>query len=153
MIANLFRPRQRSRPERPTFRPVLESLERRDVPSAAQVSAAFDALPGDINNLEASLRARDVNGINNNLATVSNDMFLLKLGASGFVVGDRLRIDATLLADGVRLAIDGFTNIAFTPPQLTTNIIQVGFDAGVQGFTDILVTDFFPDSSGNSTLT
>lgn len=153
MFGKLFRPRKGSRPERPSFRPVLESLERRDVPSAAQTSAAFDALPSDISNFEASLMARDVNGINTNLATVAGDMFQLKIGASNFVTSDRLIIDSTLFASGVRLTIDGVFNIPFTPTQLTTNIIQVGYDAAVQGIRDILVTDFFPASSGDSTLT
>ncbi len=153
MFGKLFRPRKESRPERPTFRPVLESLERRDVPSAAQTSAAFDALPSDLSNFQASLAIRDANGIANNLATVTGDLFQLKIGASNFVIGDRLRIDATLFSTGVTLAVDGIFNIPFTPTQLTTNIIQTGADAAVQGLRDILVADFFPTSSGDSTLT
>ncbi|MGH7223868.1 MAG: hypothetical protein ACRELF_11605, partial [Gemmataceae bacterium] len=105
------------RRERPSFRPVLECLESRLVPSTAQVSAAFNQLPNDMNNLQGALAARppNVNDINQDLGIVINDMFLLKTGAPSFVAGDRLQIDTALFTDGVQLLYGGFKNYPFIP--------------------------------------
>lgn len=153
MTGKRFGPCEQSRTERQTFRPFLETLERRDVPSAAQVSAVFDQLPTDMSNLQASLSARDFNGISNNLNTVAGDFLTLKLGAAGFVPGDRLRIDNALFTDGLQLILGGFINVAFIPSQDFINLVQVGADAIRQGIGDSIITGFFPGTSGDGVLT
>lgn len=154
MLGKLFRPRRQKRPERPSFRPVLESLERRDVPSAAQVSAAFDALPTDMNNLESSLAARpvDTNGVASNLGVVANDIVTLVLGAPGFSVPSRLQIDNALVVDGIRLVYDGFNTFPAIPSSQFVQIERLGSFAVEQGAIDFLQAGFFPQSSGDAVL-
>lgn len=141
------------RRERPTFRPVLETLESREVPSA-QVNAAFSQLPDAMGNLQASLAARpaDVNTINVNLGVVINDFFLLKVGAPSYVEGDRLRIDNTLFTDGLQLIYGGFLNYPFIPSTQFVDVLQVGATAIQSGFSDFLLAGFFPQTSGTATL-
>lgn len=154
MIGKLFRSHKQSRPERPTFRPMLESLERREVPSCAQTSAAFDALPTDVNNLVTSLTARPVNvsSVNTNLATVSNDLFLLQFGARNFVVPDRLQIDNALVVNGITLVFQGYNNFPFVPGPQFISTVRLGASAIEAGALDFLVTGFFPETSGDCTL-
>jgi len=155
MNAPSIRSQKNGRRERPSFRPVLETLESRVVPSAAQVSAAFNQLPTDMNNLQGTLAGRppDVNAINTNLGVVINDMFLLKTGAPGFVTGDRLQIDTALLTDGLQLLYGGFSNYPFIPATQFINVLDVGAGAIEAGFSDILLAGFFPETSGDSVLT
>lgn len=155
MIGNFLHSHKQSRSERPSFRPVLESLESREVPSCADVSAAYDRLPTDMNNLQANMAARpaDVNTINADLSAVANDMFQLKLGASNFAVPYRLQIDNALFVDGLKLIIAGFQNYPFIPPQQFVNVEQVGGAAVEAGFFDWVETGFFPFSSGDCVLT
>jgi hypothetical protein len=153
MLEELFRSRKPNRPERPSFRPVLESLESREVPSCADVSAAFNQLPAALGNLEASLAARDTNGVNNNMGVIINDLILLKTGAPGFTTGDRLQIDSALFGDGIRLLYDGYNTYPFIPAQQFLNIVRVGAASAEQGAVDFFLTGLFPSSSGNCTLT
>lgn len=155
MSADPILARKSGRRERPTFRPILETLENREVPTPAQVSAAFDQLPTAMNNLLASLAARpvDVNSLNTNLNIVINDMALLRTGGSDFVVGDRLRIDNALFSDGFLLLFDGFANAPFIPGPQFFNIVQVGSAAIHGGWADSLLAGLFPQTSGNATLT
>ena len=143
------------RRERPSFRPVLECLESREVPSAAQVSAAFNQLPTDMSNLQASLAARPANGatVQMDLNAVASDMFTLKLGAAGFTPSSRLQIDNALFVDGLQLLYAGFYNHAFIPSQQFINVLDTGAAAVEAGFTDFLVTGFFPETSGDAVLT
>jgi len=155
MNALSIRPAKSGRRERPSFRPVLECLESREVPSAAQVSAVFNALPNDMNTLQAALAARpaNVNTINTDLNTVANDLFTLKLGAPAFAVPSRLQIDNALIVDGVQLLYDGFLNHGFIPDQQFINVVQTGGASIEAGFSDFLITGFFPQSSGDAVLT
>lgn len=153
MIGALFSSRKRSRTERPSFRPMLEILENREVPSTAQVSAAFDRLPTDLSNLQANLATHNVAGINATLPPVASDMFLLRAGAGGFNTNDRLRIDSTLVADGLRMAFSDFRSLSHIPLPEFTSVLQVGVDAIKQGAEDFLFASFFPATSGNGTLT
>jgi hypothetical protein len=153
MIGNLLRSRTKSRPERPTFKPCLESLESREVPTCAQTSAAFDVLPNDMNNLIANLNARNISALNTSINTVASDMFQLQAGASGFTVSSRLTIDSALISQGIVLIFEGFNNFAFIPTQSFENLVQLGATAARAGITDLLVTEFFPGTSGDCTLT
>jgi|GEM_PF-2959616 hypothetical protein len=155
MIANLFRSHNRSRPERPTFRPMLESLESREVPTAAQASAAFDALPTDMSNLVASMTARpvDFNAVNTNLAAVTQDMVLLQYSARNFVVPDRLLIDNALVTNGLTLVYQGFNNYPFITAGQFVSVERLGFQAIGEGAFDFLVTGFFPQTSDDAVLT
>jgi hypothetical protein len=155
MIGQLFRSQKRRRPERPTFRPMLESLESREVPSSANVSAAFDSLPTDMGNLEASLAARpvDVNAVAVNLAAVANDLITMQLGAAAFAVPSRLQIDNALLVNGIKLVFDGFNTYPAIPSSQFVQIERLGFNAAINGFTDSLETGFFPQTTGDAVLT
>jgi hypothetical protein len=155
MFGKLFRPRKQKRPERPTVRLTLESLERRDVLSPADVSAAFHALPTDMNNLEASLSPRptDFNTVQVNINTVSNDIVTLILGASGFAAPSRLQIDNALVVDGLRLVFNGFNTFPAIPSSQFVQIERLGSLALERGAIDFLVTGFFPQTSGDAVLT
>jgi hypothetical protein len=154
MIGKLFRSRKPSPPERPSFRPVLERLESREVPSTAQAVAAFHALPTDVSNLQASLAARppDVNAINTNYNAVAGDMFILRVSASNFRIDGRLRIDNALLTDGLVLIYSGFLNHGFIPNQQFVNVVQLGGSAVEFGFLDSIEAGLFPFSNGNAIL-
>ncbi len=155
MIGELFHFNKQRTSERRFFRPVLESLESREVPSSAQVSAAFDQLPADMNNLQASLAARPANAatINTNISAVANDLFTLNLGAAGFTVGDRLRIDSALISDGITLIYDGYYNFAYIPTSQFESVVQLGATALRAGISDFLLTSFYSSTSGDATLT
>jgi hypothetical protein len=153
MFGNLFPSRTEGRSERPTFKPYLESLERREVPTCAQTSAAFDALPGDFNNLQANINARSVSGIDTSFNTLATNLFQLQFGAPGFRVGDRLRIDSAQITVGLSMIFTGFQNFAFIPIPQFENIVQLGATAAQNGFQDFLFVGFFPQTSGNCVLT
>jgi len=152
MIGNLLRFRERSRRERPTFKPCLESLESREVPTTAQTIAAFQALPGDVNNLIANLNARNIGGVEASVNTVAGDMFQLQAGAAAFTTSSRLTIDSALISQGIVLIFEGFNNFAFIPTQDFENLVQLGATAARAGIVDTLVTNFFPNTSGDATL-
>jgi hypothetical protein len=155
MIGNSLRCRDRRTPERPSFRPVLETLESREVPTSAQVSAAFNQLAADVNSLQATLAVRPVNidNFNTNLSAVGNDMVTIAIGAPGFIASDRLRIDNALFTNGQVLIFDGYTNISALPTPQFVNIVALGQGAVQQGFLDAWVTTVFPSSSGTAVLT
>lgn len=154
MFGKLFRSQKRSQPERPTFRPFLESLENRIVPTAADTSTAFFSLAGDVNNLVASLQARpaDANAINANLAVVGSDMALLQYTARNFIVPDRLQIDTALITNGIILFYQGFNNLAFIPKDEFVHVVQLGATAVEDGALDLLVAGFFPQTSNDAIL-
>jgi hypothetical protein len=155
MIGELLRYRGRRTPERSSFRPFLETLESREVPTSAQVSAAFHQLPVDVNNLQATLAARPVNieNFNTNLSAVGNDMVTIAIGAPGFVPSDRLRIDSALYTSGLVLIYDGYTNINVLPTPQFLNIVELGQGAVRQGLLDGWVATVFPGSSGTAIMT
>jgi hypothetical protein len=155
MISKLLRCRDRRAPDRSSFRPVLETLESREVPTSAQVSAAFIQLPADMNNLQATLAARPVNTdqFNTNLSAVGNDMVTIAIGAPGFVASDRLRIDTALYTNGLVLIFDGYDNINVLPTLQFLNIVELGQGAVRQGLLDGWVATVFPGSSGTAMLT
>lgn len=155
MIGKLFRALNRNRPERPSFRPVLESLENRVVPSAADASAAFDALPTDVSNLVASMQARptDRNAISANLAQVNSDIVLLEFSARNFVVPDRLQIDNALVTNGIILFFQGFNNFPHFPSDEFVSVLRLGASAVQSGAVDSLITGFFPQTSNDAVLT
>jgi hypothetical protein len=155
MIGELFRWHNRRTSERPSFRPALETLENREVPTSAQVSAAFNQLAADVNNLQAAVAARPVNvdNFNTNLSAVGNDMVTIAIGAPGFVASDRLRIDNALYTNGLVLIFDGYTNLSALPAPQFVNIVALGQGAVQQGLLDGWVTTVFPGSSGIAMLT
>jgi hypothetical protein len=155
MIGKLFPAHKRSRPERPTFRPTLESLENRLAPSAADVSAAYHALFTDMSNLVASMTARPVdhNAVDTNFNAVRSDTLLLEFSARNFVPADRLRIDNALVTSGVSLVYQGFNNFPSISAGEFVSIERLGFSAIEMGALDSLVTGFFPQTSGDSVLT
>lgn len=155
MIDKWLRARDRRVPARPSFRPVLETLENREVPSSAQVSAAFNQLPADVNNLQAALAGRPVNidNLNTSLSVVGNDLVTLGIGAPGFVAGDRLRIDNALYSTGLLLIYDGNINFTVLPPPQYFNLVTLGQGSVNQGFFDAWVATVVPSSSGIAVLT
>jgi hypothetical protein len=155
MIGKLLMSHKRSRPERPTFRPTLESLENRLVPSAADASAAYDALPTNMSNLVASMTARPVdhNALDTNFSAVTNNFLLLEYSARNFVVPDRLRIDNALVVNGITLVYQGFNNFPSISGGEFVSIERLGFSAIENGALDFLVTGFFPETSDDAVLT
>lgn len=153
MIGSLFSSRKECRSERPTFKPRLEALERREVPTCAQTSAAFDALPTNLNELQANIAARSASGIDASINTLATDFFQLQFGAPGFRIGDRLRIDSAEITAGLTMIFSGFQNFAFIPIPQFENIVQLGATAARNGFQDLLFVGFFPTTSGNCVLT
>lgn len=153
MIGDLLPSRKGTRPERPSFKPYLEALENREVPTCADTSAAFDALPGNVSNLQVSVSVRDVNGINASVNAIAGNVFQLQAGAPGFVIGDRLRIDSALLTDGLQMVFLGFQNLSTIPIPQFENIVQLGATSARVGFFDLLATSFFPSTSGDCMLT
>ncbi len=154
MIGNLFRSRKQHRPERPCVRPVLESLESREVPSSTDVIAAFHALPGDVANVNVSLASHDTNSINSSLSVVIKDVFILRTGAPGFVTADRLQIDNALFINGIRLVFDGFNALNINNNETTVaNVIGAGIRTVEAGLIDFAIAGFFPGTSGSSVLT
>jgi hypothetical protein len=153
MIGELFLSCHPTRPQRPTFRPVLESLESREVPTAAQISAAFHALPNNVAALNANLNIANTPVVQFQIAQVTNDIFLLKTGAPGFVEGDRLRIDSALFTNGLQLIFDGFNAFPRNSEATSITVIQLGIDAVRSGGIDFVITGFFPQTSGSSVLT
>lgn len=154
MIGKLFRSGKQSSPQRPSFRPSLESLERREVPSSTQTITAYNQLPTDMSNLQASLAARpaDPNAITTNYNAVATDMVLLRIGASNFEFASRLQIDNALLTNGLTLVYDGFLNHAFIPNPQFVNVVQLGANAAVFGFIDSLQAGLFNASNGDAVL-
>lgn len=155
MIGKLFLSHKRSRPERSTFRPTLESLESREVPTAAQVSAAYHALFTDMSNLVASMTARPVDqtAVDTNFTDVNNNVLLLQFSARNFVPTDRLLIDNALVTSGVSLVFQGFNNFPSISAGEFVSIVRLGSSAIESGALDSLVTGFFPQTSGDSVLT
>jgi hypothetical protein len=154
MIGNLIRSRKQSRPERPSVRPALETLEGREVPSSANVSAAFHALPVNVADVRASLATHDNTSINNSLSNVINDVFILRIGAPGFSVPSRLQIDNALFTNGLRLIFDGFNSLNVSNNEtVVANVIAVGIRTVEIGIVDFTITGFFPQTSGDAVLT
>lgn len=154
MFGKLIRSHKRSRPERPTFRPVLESLENREVPTAFDTATAFFELPGAVQTLVGSMQARPpvVADIQTNLANVTSDITLLEYSARNFVPDSRLQIDSALIVNGLTLVVQDFRN--FPPieaPQFVT-IARLATSAIESGAFDLLVTGFFPQSSNDAVL-
>jgi hypothetical protein len=154
MIGNLFRCRKPRSLERSSFRPVLESLESREVPSSAQVSATFTQLTTDMSSLQAAVTARPVNtdNFNSSLTAVATDMVTLGIGASGFTAADRLQIDGALYSDGWTLIFDGYSNIGALTTTQFANIVALGIGAVQEGFWDSYLTNALPGTSGTATL-
>lgn len=155
MIGELSLSHKRSRPERPTFRPTLESLESRLVPTAADVSAAYHALFTDTSNLVASMTARpvDQSAVDANFNLVRGDMALLEYSARNFVPADRLLIDNALVTSGFSLVYQGFNNFPFISAGEFVSIERLGFSALENGALDSLVTGLFPQTSDDAVLT
>src|SRR5579871_5230440 len=152
MIGELFRSRKHRPTQRPTFRPHLETLESREVPTAADVSAAFHALPGNVAALNANLNIANTPVVQYNISLVTNDIFLLRVGAPGFVTGDRLRIDSELFTQGLNLIFDGFNAFPVNSEATSITVIELGIQAVRSGATDFVLTGFFPQTSGSSFL-
>jgi hypothetical protein len=154
MIGNRFRSHKQNRPKRPTFRPVLESLESREVPSVADSQAAFFALPGAVDTLIRSMQARPpvVANIQTNLANVTQDVVLLEYTARNFVPDSRLQIDSALIVNGLKLVVQDFNNFPPIEAPQFVSIARLGFSAIESGALDLLVTGFFPQSSNDAVL-
>ncbi len=154
MIGNRFRSDKQNRPKRPTFRPVLESLESREVPSVADSQAAFFELPGAVDTLVRSMQARPpvVANIQTNLANVTQDVVLLEYTARNFVPDSRLQIDSALIVNGLKLVVQDFNNFPPIEAPQFVSIARLGFSAIESGALDLLVTGFFPQSSNDAVL-
>lgn len=154
MFGNLYRSHKPSRPERPTFRPVLESLENREVPTAFDTTTAFFELPGAVNTLVRSMQARPpvAADIQTNLANVTSDVVLLEYSARNFVPDSRLQIDSALIVNGLTLLVQDFQNFPPVEAPQFVSIARLATSAIESGALDLLVTGFFPQSSNDAVL-
>jgi hypothetical protein len=140
MIAQLFRSRSENRSSRPTFRPSLETLEGREVPSTlqAQVGAALQELPMAVNNLAANISAQNFQNGQANFKVITNDVNLLSAKAIFFASPSRMQIDITLFNSGVQLYQQGF-GLHLQGDNADGNTIGgLGVQAFLAGFQDYL---------------
>ena len=145
-------PRPQSRPERPSFRPVLESLEGRELPSSvqAEVTSLLTQLPNRVRDLQINLSFNNSARVAADIQTISNDASFLQSNAALFVPSARFGIDQVLFTDGVQLIRD-----AVTTPRINTTlqsqVVRLGFDVAVMAFLDFRLSQITP-SSGHLTL-
>jgi hypothetical protein len=144
-------PYRHSRPERPSFRPVLEALEGRELPSSlqAQVMSIITQLPNELRAVEVSLSANNSAQVSAQLQHISSDASFLLSSAPSFTSSDHFRIDQLLFNDGVQLFRDGLTSTALNT-NLRSQVAVAGFDLAVFAFLDFRLSQRTP--SGNLTL-
>ncbi len=152
MFRHLFRSRKETRPTRPVFRPALENLESREVPTnVAQVSAALQELPGAINNLGINIAAQNVKNGEANFNIIRNNVQTLSNNAIFFAPGPRLQIDTALFTGGFQLYQDSFQLLQLGDQQDANLVAQVGVQAVLGGYFDYLAMSN-GISKGNLTL-
>ncbi len=144
--------RPQSRPGRPSFRPVLETLEGRELPSSvqAEVMSILTQLPNTVRDLQINLSFNNSARVAADIQTISNDASFLLSNTALFVPSSRLGIDQVLFADGVQVIRD-----AVTTPRVNTTlqseVVRLGFDVAVMAFLDFRLSRITP-SSGRLTL-
>lgn len=144
--------RPQNRAERPSFRPILESLEGRELPSSVQgqVMGILTQLPSTVRDLQINLSFNNSARVAADIQTITNDASFVQSNAALFVPRSRLGIDQVLFADGVQVIRD-----AVTTPHLNTTlqsqVFRLGFDVAVMAFLDFRLSLITP-SSGRLTL-
>jgi hypothetical protein len=144
--------RLQSRPERPSFRPTLEALEGRELPSSiqGQVMGILTQLPNTVRDLQINLSFNNSARVAADIQTISNDAIFLLSNTTLFIPSSRLGIDQVLFSDGVLLIRD-----AATTPRVNTTlqsqVVRLGFDVAVMAFIDFRLSLITP-SSGHLTL-
>lgn len=153
MLKQLFRNPQQGKSSQPTFRPVLETLESREVPTTlqAQVSAAFHELPLAVNSLQQNINANNVQNGMNNFKIITNDVKTLSQGAINFSSSSRMQIDTTLFSSGVQLYQEGFQLFQMGDATDGNAIGNLGVQAILGGILDYLSMQN-GQSNGNLTL-
>lgn len=144
--------RPQSPPQRPSFRPILETLEGRELPSSIQseVMSLLTQLPNTVRSLEVSLSVNNSARVAADIQTISNDASFLQSNAALFVPGSRLRIDQVLFSDGAQLIRDAITTPRVNAT-LQSQVVRLGFDVAVLAFLDFRLSQIIP-SSGRLTL-
>jgi len=146
--------RPQGRPERPSFRPILEMLEGRELPSSVQAEAMsiLTQLPSTVRDLQINLSFNNSARVAADLQTISNDASFLRSNAPLFIPSARLAIDQALFVDGVQLVFDA---VRTTTPRINTTlqsqVFRLGFDVAVMAFLDFRLSQATP-SGGHLTL-
>jgi hypothetical protein len=144
MLWQLFRTRRES----PLTRPVLETLEGREVPAATGVvvGAVVQDVTTQVHSLQVSVAGGNYVGANLTLQSVSNDFAVLQNSAPQLDTTTRLQVDNALITNGLALVQTG-TGILFQNPAFGTNLAILGVDAVFAGSLDQMVTGLYGSQS------
>jgi hypothetical protein len=139
--------RSQGRPERPSFRPVLETLEGRELPSSiqAQVMTTLTQLPNAIRDLQINLSFNNSARLAADIQTISNDASFLLSSAVLFVPSTHFGIDQVLFSDGVLMIREART-IPQANTTLQSQVVRLGFDMAVLAFLDFRLSLIVPSS-------
>jgi hypothetical protein len=127
MFRRLFCSGNEGRSTPPSFRPTLEALESREVPTSlvSQVNAALQELPLAITNLGLNIQAQNANS--------------------------RLQIDTALFTGGFQLYNSAFQLFQINDQADGNSVAQLGVQAVLSGYFDFLASNN-GISQGNLTL-
>jgi hypothetical protein len=153
MFRHLFRSGNQGRSTRSTFRPVLETLESREVPTSivTQVSAALKELPVAISNLGLNIQAQNLKNGQANFNIISKDVATLSQNVPSFATNSRLQIDTALFSGGFQLFQDAFQLFQINDVSDGNSVAQLGVQAALSGYFDFL-SSLSGISQGNLTL-
>ncbi len=140
MIRQLFRSRNETRQARATVRPMLETLEAREVPTSVQAaaSAAFQELPGAVNGLGLAISTNNLSNGQAQFKIINNDVNTLVNNASQFAQPSRQQIDFALFTNGFQLVQEGFTLYQQGDQADGLSIRSLGVTAIVSGYIDYI---------------
>jgi hypothetical protein len=146
MRKQLAPPRPEPRPARLAFRPTVEKLESRDVPSIVSVTAgALQELPAAVTLVGVNIQAGNATNGETTFKIVNNDIAILNANAPLFAPASRQQIDMALFTSGFQLFQEGFQlqdigaqNANPLASQDGQTVEKLGITAIVSGYSDFL---------------
>lgn len=149
----MLRARVASRSTRPTFRPSLEALEGREVPTSvvSQVNAALQELPLAISSLGLNIQAQNLANGQANFKIITKDVATLSQNAPLFATSSRVQIDTALFSGGFQLYQQAFQLFKLNDVPDANSVAQLGIQAVFSGYFDFLSAQSGM-SQGNLTL-
>jgi hypothetical protein len=132
-------------------RPILETLETREVPTGVGtvVGATLQDVAVQIHSLQVSVAGGNYVGANLIFQSVSNDFAVLQNNGPQLDTGTRLQVDNALISNGLALVQIG-TNTFLQNPTFGVNLAVVGVDAVITGSLDSMITGLY--GSQNTTI-